>query len=71
VSPGVASGPTRRLFLAIDLPRPLARSLAAIVPAAAGVKRVTPDSIHLTLHFLGDVPAESIPPLAAALDAVR
>ncbi len=71
MSPGIASGQTRRLFLAIDLPRPLARRLAAIVPAAAGVKRVQAESIHLTLHFLGDVPGESIPPLAAALDAVR
>jgi 2'-5' RNA ligase len=67
----VVSGPTRRLFVAVDLPRPLARRLAGIVPAAAGVKRARPESIHLTLHFLGDVEAGAIPALCKALDRVR
>jgi 2'-5' RNA ligase len=61
----------RRLFLAAELPRPLAHRLAAIVPAGPGVKRVQPQSIHLTLHFLGDVPEAAISPLCAALDEVR
>lgn len=65
------SGPTRRLFLAIDLPAGLARRLADTVPRAAGVRPVPCDSMHLTLHFLGAVAVEAIPGLIAALDRVR
>lgn len=65
------SGPTRRLFVAVDLPPPLARRLAGTVPAASGVKRVRPELIHLTLHFLGDVREGVIPALCRALDQVR
>lgn len=65
------TGPVRRLFVAVDLPRPLAGRLAALAPTARGVKPVRPESIHLTLHFLGDVPVAAIPALAAALEQVR
>ena len=57
--------------MAVDLPPPLARRLAGIVPAASDVKRVRPESIHLTLHFLGDVQEGVIPALCEALDQVR
>lgn len=65
------SGPVRRLFVAVDLPPPLAARLAALAPQARGVKPVRPEAIHLTLHFLGDVPEAAIPRLCAALDQVR
>ncbi|MFM8413531.1 MAG: RNA 2',3'-cyclic phosphodiesterase [Planctomycetota bacterium] len=65
------SGPSRRLFVAVDLPSPLADRLAALAPTGRGVKPVRPESIHLTLHFLGDVPVAAIPGLRAALDEVR
>ena len=60
-----------RMFLAIDLPAPLARRLADVVPAARGVKRVQPATMHLTLHFLGDMPEALLPALTAALDRVK
>ena len=65
------SHPEPRTFLALDLPAPLARRLAALVPATRGVKRVQPATMHLTLHFLGDVPAALLEALTAALDTVR
>lgn len=63
------NGPGRRLFIAIEVPAGLAGRLADLVPPEPGVKRIHPGAIHLTLHFLGDVAAEAIPPLVAALDA--
>ncbi len=62
---------TRRLFLAVDLPLPLARRLAEATPTARGVRRVPQQSIHLTLHFLGDVAEATIPALVAALNRVQ
>ena len=65
------SSPRRRMFVAIDLPAPLTRRLADVVPAARGVKRVQPATMHLTIHFLGDVPEALLPALTAALDHVK
>jgi len=46
----------RRLFVAIDLPKPVAWRLAQLlVQPPRGVRPVRPGQMHLTLHFLGDV----------------
>lgn len=46
----------RRLFIAIDLPKPVRWGLAGLVGRPPnGVRPVRPAQLHLTLHFLGDV----------------
>ena len=62
-----------RAFIAINLP-PTARARLAqlqrelqLTFVAGAVRWVRPEQIHLTLKFLGDVPAESLRDLEAAL----
>jgi len=60
-----------RLFVALNLP-PAARpalweATAPLRERASAVKWVRPVGIHLTLKFLGDVPDDRAPALAAAL----
>lgn len=62
----------KRLFLALELPEPLARDLAALDPRLPGLRWLPAQSLHLTLAFLGDVetPAgESLMEALHALDA--
>jgi 2'-5' RNA ligase len=65
--------PTARLFTAIDLATETRQELVACAralgPALAGVRWVAPEALHLTLCFLGDVPAERLEGLVAALAA--
>jgi len=65
--------PTVRSFVAVDLGAAVKsrlsevqRQLKATVPSGS-VRWVQPDSVHLTLKFLGDVPAERVDEIAAAL----
>jgi RNA 2',3'-cyclic 3'-phosphodiesterase len=62
---------TIRTFIAIELPAPVRQFLAdcqdRLRRARADVKWVRPDLIHLTLVFLGDVPAERQADLEAAV----
>ena len=65
-----------RTFIAIPLPEPLLaelgrlqRELAQAVPPRS-VRWVRPASIHLTLKFLGDTPAEKLPQIKEALAVV-
>lgn len=64
------SGPAARLFLAL-WPSPRVRAgLAAQrdrIAWTAGAAPVPDAKLHLTLHFLGDVPADRVPEIAAAL----
>jgi RNA 2',3'-cyclic 3'-phosphodiesterase len=57
---------TQRLFIAIELPRDILRTvekiqsqLKSVIPGRAA-KWVRPEGIHLTLKFLGDVPLSQI-----------
>jgi 2'-5' RNA ligase len=45
----------KRLFVAIDLPEPIARTLAELNPRIRGVRWLPPEQMHLTLSFLGNV----------------
>jgi 2'-5' RNA ligase len=45
----------KRLFVAIDLPEPVARLLHEMNPHMRGVRWLPPEQIHLTLSFLGSV----------------
>jgi RNA 2',3'-cyclic 3'-phosphodiesterase len=78
-------GPTARLFAAVDPPRAVCHELSAWVREAAGALRagagrdadaapakvrvLAPDTLHVTLCFLGGRPVEEIDALAVALDA--
>jgi 2'-5' RNA ligase len=63
-----------RTFIAIPLTSDLRDKLGGISQylkkSCPGVKWVAPEKIHLTLKFLGEVKAEEIPALKAALDDV-
>lgn len=60
-----------RSFVAVELDaaarREMARVESVLRPAGADVKWVDPESMHLTLKFLGDVPPEKVEEVAGAL----
>lgn len=62
--------PTVRLFTAL-WPGPATREALALWQQGwiwpAGAARVPPARLHVTLHFLGNVAAQSVPPLIEAL----
>ena len=68
-----------RLFVAFDLPDEVRRSLAGVIerlkPKLRSAKWVRPESMHLTLKFIGHViadgDAQKLSDLRAALAAVR
>jgi 2'-5' RNA ligase len=61
----------RRLFIAIDMPRPVCWRLGQVlVQPPRGVRPVLPVQLHLTLHFLGDVEDEAYAALPQALAGV-
>ena len=60
-----------RLFIAIELPEQIRNTLAQLNIELPGVRRVPPEQLHLTLHFLGDVDAEGMERLCQRLAAVR
>ena len=59
-----------RTFIAIDLPEATRQGLAAVreqlKQSRAGVRWVKPDSIHLTLKFLGNISPAQVDDIAAA-----
>ena len=52
-----------RLFVALDLPSDLRHALAALGDelGGGGVRRISPDNLHLTLAFLGTVAVDAGP----------
>ena len=62
----------RRLFVAIDLPKPVCWRLGQLLPQPPrGVRPASPGQLHLTLHFLGDVADETHAALTGALTRVE
>ncbi|MBS0266778.1 MAG: RNA 2',3'-cyclic phosphodiesterase [Planctomycetes bacterium] len=58
-----------RFFVAVDLPQDVRMALARVQPVELrGVKVVSPEQLHITLHFLGDMPRDAV---VAALAGVR
>ena len=60
-----------RLFIAAELPEAIAEALAdtsAALRASVRGRYVAPDSLHVTLAFLGSVPAARVDAAAAALE---
>jgi 2'-5' RNA ligase len=72
-SSGEKTGAKVRCFVAIDTPAELKERVSALIARMRGmeggrkVRWVKPDGVHLTLKFLGDVPAEQIAEITAAL----
>ncbi len=62
-----------RAFIALDIPREVRHALQRLQEElqAEGVRArwVRPGSVHLTVRFLGDVPAVAVSTVTAALDA--
>jgi 2'-5' RNA ligase len=60
-----------RIFIAIDLPDSIRREIAALQrdlkPFSTSVRWVAPESIHLTLKFIGETSEDRIPEIDAAL----
>jgi RNA 2',3'-cyclic 3'-phosphodiesterase len=72
--PSMTPSDPLRLFLALwpgERLREALRNHQAQWDWPPGAARVSPAKLHLTLHFLGDVPAVTMPPLQAALDGLR
>ena len=63
-----------RLFLALSVPsdiqQSIRRSLAEAQSLSPFVRWVCPENYHLTLEFLGEVPASELPALTGRLDAL-
>lgn len=62
-----------RLFLALWPPPDVLPLLVANAEAwewNAEAKRTRPERLHITLHFIGNVPAQRLPELGTGLDAV-
>ena len=60
-----------RLFVAIELPPPVLEHIAAIQehlrPGLPALRWVRPDNAHLTLRFIGEVPASRLPAIEEVL----
>jgi len=61
---------TKRLFLALELPAALTRTLAALDPHIPGLRWLPARSLHLTLAFLGEVETATRESLIQALQSL-
>jgi len=77
---GEAAGPAagggrkpgaERLFIAVALPDGVRGELAGLAQPLRGVAWTRPSQLHLTLRFLGDVPADRIERADGLLAAIR
>jgi RNA 2',3'-cyclic 3'-phosphodiesterase len=68
----VPDGP-HRLFVAIPIPEPTRESVGELLGPLRQMtferppRWVPPETLHLTLHFLGDTPPETVPHVAGAV----
>lgn len=59
-----------RLFVAIDPPETVRRDLAALPRGVDGARWVRAGQLHVTLRFVGDIAADAVERVAAALGDV-
>src|SRR4051812_29329826 len=68
---GLASGTQVRVFVALELPPGVLATLAGVQAqlqaAQLPLRLVRPEGIHLTLAFIGEIPAAQAPALTAAV----
>ena len=60
-----------RLFVALDLPQEARARLARLATGLPGARWLPPENYHLTLRFLGEMPAHRAEELDGALAALR
>jgi len=60
-----------RLFVALDLPWNLRERLSFLAGGLPGARWVSPENLHCTLRFIGEVPAWRAEEIDVALAAVR
>jgi 2'-5' RNA ligase len=60
-----------RLFVALDLPPPAARAVAALCTGLPGARWSDPAQLHLTLRFMAAVPDADVATLGERLTAIR
>lgn len=56
-----------RLFIALDIPESIKQSIVQLQIPIPSARWVKPDTMHLTLRFIGDVDSERVAPLKNAL----
>jgi len=65
---------SKRLFFAVNLPprvkREIAEKIMPLVPNE-GWKKVPEENLHVTLHFLGQLPAEAVESLRGEAEALK
>jgi RNA 2',3'-cyclic 3'-phosphodiesterase len=64
-----------RLFVALEIPAPVREKLAELLMALRAIspqtRWVRPESLHVTLKFIGAVPEAKLPAIRSALASVR
>jgi len=60
-----------RLFVGLELPRPLKQRLAVLAGGIPGARWVPAENFHLTLRFIGEVPAHRAEEIDHALATLR
>lgn len=64
-----------RLFVALDFPDAVRQALRELIarlkPACRSAKWVRPEAMHITLKFIGEVTADKLAPIRAALASVH
>lgn len=60
-----------RLFVAFDLPDEIRTYLTSLQVQDLSVRWIPPENMHVTLHFLGDVPEDDLPKVIEVLREVE
>ena len=60
-----------RLFLAVDLPDPVRREVAALCTQVNHARWVKPHQLHITLRFMGQTPEQALADLRDQLERVQ
>ncbi len=64
-----------RIFVALEIPEEVRRAIAALVSrvekTCRGARWVRPESIHVTLKFIGEAPAEQVERIRESLAGVQ
>jgi 2'-5' RNA ligase len=64
-----------RVFVALDIPAEIRSAISALIkrlePECRGARWVRPESMHLTLKFIGEIPSERVEQVKKALANIR
>ena len=68
---GIVMSPSQRLFIALTPPAAVRAAVAGLASPLPGVNWTSPDKMHVTLRFLGEIATERIEGIAARLATIR